>query len=483
MFELPWSLKQNIEDLKGRAEKAAKNVGRGIQQTLDRAKIEAQIKYPEITSKIETSCGNIVETFNDIIIEDKLNLFKAHSKMKHKVIMLGGRRAGKSTILASILELLKDTPGSLCTISDATDYPLTYTGSDGQTHSIPSLADKRREVAGYIREKSPQSMFLVDMTPNAANASYTLRVSSGDNTVDLEFVDVPGEWMRQSTLEHEQLKEVVRNSDVFIVAIDTPFLMQDGMGEYDEQVNSVYNRVDEITTLLQNEIKIEVDGIDKKLILFCPVKCEKWARSGRITEVTDKVKVVYKDIANKWLKSKYANDVEIRIMPISTVGGLVSYKLLPAKRYFKDDDDRVGISCSEDTIAKVLIAGDGRTIRQRKNSYLEDDALWMIDHTKIPLSWYQVTGDGFNPQFCEQPGYHILRFLINKEENVIRMTAEDQKQRLSDMNPIFRWLTKTFVPTFGVYLPVWNEVINGLANAGLIKEEGDGFMRIIEIVD
>lgn len=43
--------------------------------------------------------------------------------MAHKIIMLGGRRSGKSSILASILYALdQKTDGSLFTVVDQTQY-------------------------------------------------------------------------------------------------------------------------------------------------------------------------------------------------------------------------------------------------------------------------------------------------------------------------------------------------------------------------
>ena len=483
MFKIPPSLEWKLYDLKQEAEKAAQNITQEAKIQLSRIKTEAEIKYPEIVNRVEESLDTVKGTLNEIIIEDKLGIFKNNKKMEHKIIMLGGRRAGKSTILASILNLLRgETPGSICTITDLTDYDQEFLGNnDDKMHRIPTLTNKQREAAGYIK-RITKPMFLVDMTPTVGEPTYTLQVASKGNVINLEFVDVPGEWMRQTAKENIRLQELIKQSDVFVIAIDTPYLMQEGI-KYDNEVNDVYNRISEIISVLNGNIRIEAENVDKKLILLCPVKCEKWMYNGTINKVSEKVKYVYKDLINRWKSGKIAEDFDIRIMPLNTVGGLESYKLLPALRYYKDKNDITGISCSEKENEHVLVTAEGNTLRIQPDSYLEIDSFWLIDHTQIPLSWYKANGKGYSPLFCEQPGYHILRFLVNKEENVIIKTAESQREKLAKMNILWRYVTKIFKPTFGEYLPVWREVINGLTSTGLIKESGDGFMNIKEIID
>ena len=82
---------------------------------------------------------------------------------------------------------------------------------------------------------------------------------------------------------HNRTKELVSQCDVFVVAIDTPYLMQD----VNPNINTGWNRINEITDML-GEIKIEDEEIDKKLIILCPVKCEKWTQNGQAEQVTDK---------------------------------------------------------------------------------------------------------------------------------------------------------------------------------------------------
>ncbi len=390
--------------------------------------------------------------------------------MEHKILMMGGRRAGKSTILSSILSSLRQTPGAICTILDRTDYTQMIETRKGLM-PMPTLDIKQREVVNYMKKKSTNTNFLVDMSPSYGKASYILEVSANGTAINFEFVDVPGEWMRANVSEHEKLREVVKTTDIFVIAIDTPFLMNED--DEDNSINEVYNRVNDITQVLAN-IKIENEA-DKKQIILCPVKCEKWARNNRIDEVVERVKVAYRDLINRWVDKL---EMTIRIMPIQTVGGMDAERLLPALLYFKDDDERVGVSCSMDPNTGMYIDKDGKVLRETSSSRVEEDKMWSIDYTDIPLSWYKLNGAGYSPVHCEQVGYHILKFLVEKEENVIKMKADKETEILQNKSSFARFWTRLWKPTFGDYFPKWKEVITQLTEAKLIKEQGDGFVVV-----
>ena len=70
--------------------------------------------------------------------------------------------------------------------------------------------------------------------------------------------------------KNEEVVAQLKECDVYIIAIDTPYMMQE-----DDDINEVYNRVEEITSMMTRD---EVCGsiYNRKMIIFCPVKCEKW---------------------------------------------------------------------------------------------------------------------------------------------------------------------------------------------------------------
>lgn len=480
----------SIDDLRKKTQKAtaealAKTVvlGKSVSNYVDEKKTEVGKAVSDYIIETKPKVEKVVDDTVDAAKSKSKNIKETIAKnmssktmTSHKILMMGGKRAGKSTILASILYVLKkEAPGSLYTINDITDYTQMIIDGDGKTHPLPTLDQKRLEVIQYMKKHSENTSFLVDMNQTYGKNTYTLKVNTGQTNIGLEFIDVPGEWMRRNVPEFNVLKDQVMSSDVFVIAVDTPYLMQD-----DEDVNAVYNRIQEITDVI-SEMKINPNvEADRRQIILCPVKCEKWIKAGLADSVTAKVKRAYKDMINTWIKFP---NVDIWIMPIQTVGGLESARLLPAKLYFKDSNDRHGTTCSEDETTGLIIDKEGNTIDPGDIYCLEDDKKWIIDHMEIPLSWYRKNSSGFKPVYCEQPGFHILRFLVEKEEEIIKQKANKDRMEMEEWGVFTRFLARIFTPTLGQYLPVWRDVIDEMTKQGLLKNQGDGFEHVTQIVE
>lgn len=482
----------DLESIKKKASEAIDTSATFLSETIEKAKdigADMSVEVIEATQQISEKISNTVRkseiqtnakekimavltTTENMYTDIKENIKKPQVNMKHKVLMMGGRRAGKSTILSSILSQLCDnTPGTICTIIDRTDYTQEIETPSGRI-PLPTLAIKQNEIKQYLKKKQKNTEFLVDMSPNYGQVSYILEVSANNSAIDFEFIDVPGEWMRANVADHAQLRKFVEESDVFVIAIDTPFLM-DTDNDEGVSVNLVYNRIKEITQAMAT-MKINAPT-DLKQIILCPVKCEKWVQNGKAEEVVQKVLKSYRDLINRWVSCP---EVTIQIMPIQTVGGFEASRMLPAKLYFKDDNDPTGTSCSVDPLTGIIIDKNGKSLRPIEGSFIQDDPFWVIDYIDIPLSWYMLNDKGYAPKYCEQPGFHILKFLVEKEENAIREKAEAERKKLNDANPFVKWVRRIFTPTFGQYLPIWKGVITQLSNGNHIKTDGDGFCYV-----
>ena len=390
--------------------------------------------------------------------------------MAHQILMLGGRRAGKSSILASILYSLgENMVDNLCAFTDQTDY----SGSDGL--GVP-LHTKRIEIDNYLRTRQKvgaNSNFLVDMTPSKGKSTYNLGAQiKGASKVGFDFVDVPGEWMEATSPNYNTQKELVTKSDVFVIAIDTPYLMQ----EENENINTVYNRVEEITNLLAN-IQIDNEDIDRKLIILCPVKCEKWTQNKQADDVTEKVCSAYRKLINNWVNHK---SVDIWVMPIETAGGIVHSKLLDGYRVFKSEKDKFGELCSINDLTNQIMLKDGKILSQNSVYTIESepDKSLFFDFTQLPLSWYVTNGKGFSPSLCEQPAYHILKFLVEKEEKATKA----QKTIVDDAPWWKRWWLKIWSPPFGKHLKAYEELVSKMEQQHLIKTNGNGFKKIENVI-
>lgn len=449
-----------------------------LKKTISATETALEQVYDKITlssldGRLKENVHKVLDATADVLNSTNNLLDKKEIIMEHKIIMMGGKRAGKSSILSSILSQLRnESPGSICQVEDLTDYTQHIETPEGPK-PLPTLDIKQNEIISYIRNRRENTEYLVDMGPTYGKASYVLEVCANSTAVDFEFIDVPGEWMRANFREHKVLVDLVGESDVFVIAIDTPYLMNT-----DEYINGVYNRVNEISQAMSH-IRIS-DSADLKQIILCPVKCEKWVRNGEYNKVVEKVKCTYRNLINRWVTCP---EVTIQIMPIQTIGGVESSRLLPAKLYKaegKKDRKCPGVSCSEDPLTGLLMGGDGVIIRPTDISTTEDDKKWEIDYMPIPLSWFKLNGDGYNPRFCEQPGFHILKFLVNKEDKISKEKAEEERREREKSGFLRRLYLRIFQPTFGKYLPVWQNVIQKLEEGNYIKTEGDGFCYVRE---
>lgn len=385
--------------------------------------------------------------------------------------MLGGFRAGKSSILASILSSVKDVNKGIFSIVDKTDY------TDAAGAPV-TLDHKTMEVKNYIKKRDKvhgeNELFLVDMTPTQGKSTYTLTTRiDGAAGVNFDFVDVPGEWMEKTQKTHNDLKEAIAECDVFVIAIDTPYMMQN-----DDDLNKLYNRIDEITTALDDiadDIDMEYLECQKKMIIFCPVKCEKWVRAGEADKVSQKVRSSYKELINKFCNNK---GVDMWIMPIQTVGAIEFAEMNDAYRYFPTPAEKAGIRCSCDELTGIVRLSDGKVVSDATEDQLVKDTSYdgVRDGFEIPWAWYKRNGvSEYEPVDCEQPAYHILRFLVKKELAITQTKVEEVK-RYPWWKRIFAWLNN---PPFGIYLVQYRKVVDSLD----VKESGDGFMEIREKVE
>lgn len=356
--------------------------------------------------------------------------------MSKKIVMLGGRRAGKSSILASVLSCMKN---ELSDIGVNAQEDL----SSSMTANTKTLNDKSNELIWYIDSKSDSpAQFVVDTNPTTGAATYSLKIGQAGNETakTFEFIDMNGEWMKPNSPEalkkredglsnHDWLISQVNEGDVFIVAIDTPYLFEK------KSICTVYNQIEEISDILQN-IQFKQEEVDKKMIIFCPVKAEKYFDNGTIDEVTEKVKQVYKNVIDKWI----GKNVKMLIMPIKTAGGLEFVKMRTPVKYYKDDKEQISTMCGIDIDADItdlnikIYAENGGIKKRTASSIIEwpkqgdpDFDKWMFNNYVIPKAWYRCNGKGYAPEYCEQPALRMLKFLLDKDTAVqeLQQTCEE----------------------------------------------------------
>ena len=325
-----------------------------------------------------------------------------------KVLMLGGRRCGKTSMLAMIIqEFNKNNYGNLNL------FPSLEKGDPFGK----KIAEMRKLIAKDKFEEEDGGTIGID----EFGMSISLK-KYAKSKLDITFTDIPGEWMKGGIGIEDQMKKLLK-ANAFLVAIDTPFLMEE-YGAYDEDRNFCFA----VCTRLQSLGETENQG--KRLVLFVPLKCEKYLHEGRMGEVNDKIKEAYKAAFTFFEgQDKY----EVAIAPVVTMG---VFEFLDFKR---DENGEVVTTVAVDRKT-------GQKIKRQQGIYKK------IAHKSVP----------FNPHYCEQPIYYLLAYLLT-------MAADSTKTKTG--GGIFAWLANIFfkIPMAENWLKEKKEILKQL------KTRGDGY--------
>ena len=217
-----------------------------------------------------------------------------------KACMMGPRAVGKTTILTAIFH---NTNESIA------QTKLKFV-PDADTMARMNIC--RNEINGIFEEGKS----VVDR-PSAGISStssvnlfhYEFGLKGKQTAIDLEIKDFPGEFINGG-LHSGEVDQFIAESNAVLVAIDTPHLMEEG-GQYNDAKN--------MSRIICDYFKNNVDVDDEKLILFVPLKCEKYYYEHRMDEVNAKVKEAYNELID-FLKDK--EQVATAITPILTIGGI-----------------------------------------------------------------------------------------------------------------------------------------------------------------
>lgn len=340
--------------------------------------------------------------------------------MALKILMVGGRRCGKTSALASTFDMIKNGPiKNFFTVADETNY--TEKMADGKVEKQDVLSDKTLELKDLLSEPT-DNIFLVDQNPTGIKWTYKLKLmlpGEPRKSMHLEFTDVPGEWFtpgagskidvesgrsyREVITELIAGTEQVPGADVFVIMVDTPNLMHPK-----ESIASATNAITGIQDYLTH---IQADG-SEKLVILSPIKCEKWVKEGKMDEVIAKMLQMY----NTMLTALRAyQGMNIAIIPIETAGNILFLEhseptILagnPPRKCKKETDEYVRL-------------GDGSIHFLKEKDKIDLDPQSRLTGKLLrPHSWFVVNPNPtseklYAPSNCDQLPLHIIQFMLNK---------------------------------------------------------------------
>ena len=217
---------------------------------------------------------------------------------------LGPSGAGKTSVLACMSKVFSDK---------AMAGLLT---ADSKTNSTLESAYKELEKMGNDTWPTMKVPSLVPGTKDLREHIFTI---SG---IKVTFFDFPGGWMSSSGSDKEKdnynkVLNIVQKSMVVIIAIDTPYIMEDNE-QYIKRA-----KVSEVEHFLQSLMNSNNSKlILPKLILLVPIKCEKYTRNPEDTaKLHETIKNTYKQTVNM-VTINHPDRLALAMMPIHTIGNI-----------------------------------------------------------------------------------------------------------------------------------------------------------------
>lgn len=235
-----------------------------------------------------------------------------------RICMLGPRAVGKTTVLTSVFA---DTQNDLA----GTGLFFRYkAGSESA-----KLNNYKQLLQLCIESCNPSKLPASgDISQFDFEVGYSNKVKT-----NVLVKDYPGEYLTDESKQHF-VTEFLSESNVVLIAIDTPYLM-----EADGKYNNEKNKSDIVTSFIKNNPK----SFANKLILLVPLKCERYAHDKRMEEVAERVKEAYSEL----IAFCKENNVASVVAPILTLGGiefdtmkgndLAGISIIPEYRMYEKD--------------------------------------------------------------------------------------------------------------------------------------------------
>lgn len=374
--------------------------------------------------------------------------------MSLKVLMMGGRRCGKTSALASLFDQMTNgATNQFLTVCDRTD---TTQNKDGER--IDTLGNKTLELKHLFNTLS-NNQFVVDNNPTTHFWDYKLKVQiPGTNrSMDIDFRDIPGEYCEPDSSQFAEIENYVRDCDVYVIVVDTPYLMSDNVVCEAACLN------DSIHRLLTN---IDLNSNELKQVIFVPIKCEYWIKNNNINEVNQKIREVYN---SSIIHLRASNKTEISIIPIQTAGDIIFTELAQSYNVVNTDTEQISHNKCAKISNTIVRLKDGNNYQLKSNEMLVEDINSVFVGTPIlrPIAWYKLSntqeGSRYRPHNCEQLPLHIIRFMFRK----------------SAQNAPHGWWGR-LVSIFGsISKEQLQSVLWDLQTRSLIKDNTEGIERIV----
>lgn len=334
---------------------------------------------------------------------------------KLNIFMVGGRRCGKTTVLSRVYRqfnsvLQHDEPGG----RDLFTLNL-------EAQNIPHVCAAENAIMSLFNEHGCFDDFIVEdynPSPSMSEIKFKLQPMRGNTPLEVCFRDIPGEWCSGRSIDGNEVvtakgidgrdytknplefvKDYIKASTVTIIAIDTPAMMEE-QGAF----NNTINRIGPITEAFKSLVENGGDErISDKLILFVPLKCEKYVVKGNGTidnnsmkNVATKVRESYSELIEFIGRAPLSKTVSAAILPIITIKEVLWSKY----------------GCFWEGERASIYNDNGRT-RTFPDFYDPKKLVYSYFSFRNAALHDEACQNGAKSEFCEQPLVYSLVYTLN----------------------------------------------------------------------
>lgn len=388
--------------------------------------------------KAKADIGSYLDGHDSIafeILRDPLGLNIRRRLADFNILMFGSRRAGKSSILASMIASFEKVGKDLehrVSLKPTKETQLLLEGKKDELQSI-----FRKGIGEAVR-------WSVDENPtdNPYEYEFEMTIQESPKSYTINFMDIPGEWLKSPEKEKRLIKEL-DNCQIIIIAVDTPHLMEEN-GRFNDAFN------------LPKDISRMIKGIRNKklqrMFLLVPIKCEKYYHEGRMDEVRAAIKQGYSSLLAELEKRNKKRKDEakhtVAITPILTLGGVVF------DTFEKNKQGLIEVFAKNPKLGSLVF--------RPKVAYYKL-------YEKAPV---------FAPKFCEQPVIYLLCFILR----TAKLAGKTKEEKMDDVLRAIRKSIQAIFEDAKALKGIWTNVftdIKLLESAEkaktYLKSEGDGY--------
>ena len=240
-----------------------------------------------------------------------------------KIAMLGARGVGKTSLLTAMYDQFERTVGEVGLQFTPDQESAAILGE--RLGELKVLLDDFEATGGIEGDVNSKS-FIFDLGRKGTKPAFRLK-----------FQDFPGGFLHADASHQDKdfVKNLLEESVAILVVIDAPALMEQ-KGKWHELIN----RPSQIKNLFEQFFR---DMKSPRLVIFAPVKCEKYMRNAESSLLTN-VREGYRDLLDYFQAELLKDWIVSVVTPVQTVGTVVFSRIevkekTPHFHFHKDSHD------------------------------------------------------------------------------------------------------------------------------------------------